>query len=664
MKKLWIAALILCFALCAAAFAEGSEYTLSGEGTEEKPYLISTKEDLLHLAALMNEEGTSHFDYWDAHFLLTADIALNDCSDFAAWDENPPEDAWTPIAYRNIFKGVFDGNGHTISGLYINQAVGKDGYGYGLFGTMGGEVRNLTITDAFIHPRYVEGQGGIGAGILAASNTGLISGCSVNGVVICEEGSLGGIAGRNNGEIVDCTFDGKIVDRCAENGKSHSSIVGGIAGSGGNIRNCSVSAQFVCEKPDGTLMYADMGGIVGMLSAFREDEYIENCSFTGEINSGETAGGIVGYAGSIGKADAVVRGIIRGCTNSGSVTAKEDAGGIVGDIGISSDHEIWVDSCINKGEVRTLGYATEAAGGIVGYIDIRNTGTAIVSNCTNEAELSANMPGGIVGRIMQSNGNVRIEKCINNGAINGEIRYAAGILCHIQQWGDNWNIVIDQCINEADITTVANAGGIVCFAFDADAKASGRSLTISDCINRGNLRSGGINNYMGGILGVNALAKVPVNIVGCVNEGDLEYTSEVLVDRETLSGTLVTLARTSGGIVGHVGTAPYFSVNSGEHTVNNINTENAYLTIANCASTGKFIHKEARFADDVDEVTVENWKKSGYDNVLNFFVSLEGGIVGTVADEGNYSVRVVDCTYENVEREIDDWNRYSTNSNR
>ena len=663
MKKILLAVLLFCLALCAAAYAEGNEFTLAGEGTLENPYLIATPEELMQLAAVMNDDALFG-EYYDCHYRLTADIALNDCANFDAWGENPPANVWMPIGYYHSFDGVFDGNGHTISGLYINQTVGEDANGhvmdiFGLFGHLDGQVKNLTIANAYVHPKYAEVNGAsIECGILAGSTGAgsVISGCALEGVVICEGYACGGIVGFGSGEIADCTFAGKMIEKSG----SHTNSIGGIAGIGSSIRNCSVSAQIICEDAgDEGVSCADIGGIAGSLSP---DDCIENCTFAGEIIGGDYAGGIVGIASGLGIGDQSAKAIIRNCINNGSITAAEDAGGIVGHV-LHTFHgnEVWVDGCTNRGEIHTLAAdGVCAVGGIAGYILTEEEDSFVtITGCTNEAELRANMPGGIVGRIMQNGGNVRIENCTNKGAITGEGSYAAGILCHIQQWGGNWTLAIDSCVNEGSITTDANAGGIVCFAYCVN-DGNGCAMTISNCINRGNLTSGGINNYMGGILGVDALAAVPVTISGCVNEGDLEYTKEVLVDAETLSGALVTLSRISGGIVGYVGSAPYITVDSGERSLDNINAEDAYLNIENCSFTGKLIHKEAAFADDVDEAVKENWKKSGVENVLNFFPALEGGIIGTVADDENYSVKLAGCTYANAEREIDDWNRFDT----
>lgn len=658
MRKIWICVLALCLALCASACAESALF--KGAGTEESPYQIATVEELHQLAEVMKNDDI-YRDYDRAYYQLTADIALNDVSGFDAWDSNPPANVWTPIGDYHSFCGVFDGNGHTISGLFINQAVAKDEYDrevyrFGLFGGTDGEIRNLTITNAFINPVKGEGMAySPEGGILAGSNGGLIENCAIEGVVICSASNNGGIVASNFGQITGCTFTGKMIERNGENYYNGGDI-GGIAGSGGNISDCTVNAQILCEKNAKDDMCGSIGGIAGIHSSFDREECIENCTFNGEIVGGSNAGGIVGHAGIIGKVEGAAC-IVRNCVNNGTVKSAEDAGGIVGlAMHTGACGEILVENCVNRGVVGTMETGIYAAAGIVGCVDTRSTGTVVATGCVNEADFAAYLPGGIVGRVMQMKGHVRVTDCVNKGALTGEGTYAGGILCHIQQWGEEWSVEISGCTNEGSITAEQNVGGIVCFAHDLGNKDT--SLSITDCVNRGNLTSAGGNNFMGGILGVNSMAKTPVTISGCTNEGNLEYTREVLVDKETLSGNLFTLSRTSGGIVGYVGFAPYLSVNSGEREQKNIGVKKAWMNIENCASTGSFIHKEAKFADDVDDALLDAWKQSGYDKLLNFFIPLEGGIVGTVADNKDYSVNITNCTFENIEREIDDWNRF------
>lgn len=106
-------ALVLCAALlCIGAAAAGTEDAsqfAGGDGTPENPYRISNAEQLKAVE-----------DNLSAHYILTADINLGG-------EKNP----WTPFG---TFTGTFDGNGHTISGLYMNaQSAGNQTRGLGLF---------------------------------------------------------------------------------------------------------------------------------------------------------------------------------------------------------------------------------------------------------------------------------------------------------------------------------------------------------------------------------------------------------------------------------------------------------------------------------------------------------------------------------------------------
>lgn len=155
-EKLSLALLALGLMLCAACgekpAAQQTEtlppmqseeeiaFTLAGDGTEENPYQIAALEDLMQFASVMNANN-AYADYANCHFLLTADIDLNDVSAYDTWDRTPPANVWTPIGCYHSFTSVFDGNGHTIRGLYIDQAVCEDKYGrmmdkFGLFGSV------------------------------------------------------------------------------------------------------------------------------------------------------------------------------------------------------------------------------------------------------------------------------------------------------------------------------------------------------------------------------------------------------------------------------------------------------------------------------------------------------------------------------------------------
>ena len=170
-------------------------------GTADKPYEISTAEQLAGLAKLVND-GTATFS--KKTIKLTADIRLNE------QDVPTNGNLWTPIGNKSKpFQGTFDGDGHTITGLYINDtAAGYNAY-KGLFGNIaaGAKVQNLIVTgdvaakEKNSKPRYV-----------------------------------GGVVGFNSGTVQNCGFQGS-VSASKSNGLVSSSDIGGVVG-GGKATNC------------------------------------------------------------------------------------------------------------------------------------------------------------------------------------------------------------------------------------------------------------------------------------------------------------------------------------------------------------------------------------------------------------------------------------------
>ena len=199
-----------------------------GTGTAEKPYKISTAEQLAGLAQLVNgtatrkvqdEEGNEVDESIPAQnfagckIMLTADIKLN-TDDVPAVPEAPTEEnpdtnqQWTPIgvyvdgwANDKPFSGTFDGNGHTISGLYVT--TGSKG---GLFGCVNysGTVQNLIVAGTVYMPDV----------------------CDVGGIVV-----------NNEGKVQNCGFYGNVTARISSNWRD--TPPGGVAtGWSGTVTNC------------------------------------------------------------------------------------------------------------------------------------------------------------------------------------------------------------------------------------------------------------------------------------------------------------------------------------------------------------------------------------------------------------------------------------------
>ncbi len=148
--------------------------TLTEPTKEEDTYLISNGEELAWFAAHVNEGNA------EVNARLTQDIELGDYD-------------WTPIGSNyNDFSGMFEGQGHTVTGLYINI---RGSYA-GLFGRVsGGTVKNLNVDGSITAYSFV--------GCIAGSLIdGTVSGTNAYGTVSGER-STAGIAGLANSSTIE-----------------------------------------------------------------------------------------------------------------------------------------------------------------------------------------------------------------------------------------------------------------------------------------------------------------------------------------------------------------------------------------------------------------------------------------------------------------------------
>ena len=348
------------------------KFAFEGKGTAAEPYLLATAQALKGLATIVNAKQ----NYEGSHFKMTRDIDLadvcgKDLNDGAGID-------WTPIGYADYdndiyasFEGTFDGDGHTISGLYIN-GVSKGKNAQALFSYIGpnATVKNFTLKGEVSGYKYISG--------IAAGNRGTISGCTNQCIVLAnsatEEGEdagyAGGITGENDGTIIDCHNEAKITAT-----GNYSSPIGGITGSNydeGIIINCTNSATILSEgESDANDGYA--GGISG-----KNNNTITGCTNTGNVTGIGCVGGITAET----KGD-----IISGCINTGDITGKYTVGGITGSYMYGS-----LIACYNTGNVATTG--SSYAGGIVGTTQKEITACYSTGNVNGPSGASL---GGAIG---------------------------------------------------------------------------------------------------------------------------------------------------------------------------------------------------------------------------------------------------------------------------
>ena len=263
--------------------------TLSGNGTENDPYVIMNAGQLAVFAAAV--DGGKNYE--GEYVVLGADI---DLSDVANW--NPIGDE---SGNANIFNGIFDGKGHTISNLTIDAKVTSGESNHGLFSILGNKavVKNLNVAAAKI---AVENSGDkVRAGILAGGTTkaatsahnGIgtrIDACSAAGSVSAVSTNdkltyAGGIAGTGEigTAITNCWTDAN-VSAVAKPVSNKNSMAGGIIGNSGNytlIANCATFGDVYAASPSSTNFGGMAGGIVGMMAGKQYNVYA-----AGDITAG------------------------------------------------------------------------------------------------------------------------------------------------------------------------------------------------------------------------------------------------------------------------------------------------------------------------------------------------------------------------------------------
>lgn len=204
------------------AAAKDPGYTIEGDGS----YTVTTADGLKNVAKLVNEEGKT-----DINITLDTDLTLTG--------------EWTPIgtSFGNPYTGTFDGGGHTITGLTVNQ---KERGTVGLIGDLGsgGKVQNLTLENVNLNGNLYVGS------VVGYSNNGTVTACTASGSINGKE-YVGGIVGSNYlGTVTACYNTSSTV-----NG---SYLVGGVVGQNNK------GIVTACYNASGSI-YGEgtVGGVVG-----------------------------------------------------------------------------------------------------------------------------------------------------------------------------------------------------------------------------------------------------------------------------------------------------------------------------------------------------------------------------------------------------------------
>lgn len=325
-----------------------------GDGTQDNPFQIETAAQLAYFAKTVNEGEAYLYKY----IVLTADIDL-------------ANKEWTPIGnHSNPFKGNFNGNNHTVTGMQISGELDR----VGLFGecikfNVDSAIKNITVKDSVIC-----GINFVGAIVGYAEGIN-IENCRSIGNTINGKTDVGGICGKIGGYSV-----GK-VSQCYNSSKVTGRVrVGGIAGMGGIAENCLNTGEIMiinkAHKSAG-------GGIFGIFDDTTASASITACVNLGKVSGGESFGGIVGST------DSKSTGHISNCYyNMDAITGGFDAGTaltagqLCGALPEGLDSTSWkegsVDTSTAKATQGRFGTATGTYINLTKVADIKETKTASV----------------------------------------------------------------------------------------------------------------------------------------------------------------------------------------------------------------------------------------------------------------------------------------------
>ena len=591
-KRILSIVLTLCMVLMlvpTTAFAEGITPATPQTDTDGV-YQIGTAEELYGFAQLVNNGNTS------ASAVLTADIIVNKGvlkADGNLADDTSGFTSWTPIgnSYSNKYTGKFDGQGHTISGLYFNDAATDY---VGLFGCLeSGEIKNVGVIDSYFNGTYWVGG-------VCGRNRGTITGCYNTGTVSGTGNQVGGVCGANDydtitgcyntgtvsgrdevGGVCGLNYDGKITG-CYSigtvSGGDESVYVGGVCGynHSGTVTDCDVKSD--AEFKNGTVcgllntalknensdvrfkqganlpeLFVSVGGVYQISSA--EELY----GFAQLVNNGNTSASAVLTAditvnsnllnslnedGTVKDGATVTSWTPIGNTSNPYTGSFDGQGHTVSGLYFNDSNTSFVGLFGNlgsSGEIKNVGVIDSYFNGYFSVGGVCGKNTGIITSCYNTGEVSGKESvGGVCGESFGT-----ITGCYNTGEVSG--KDSVGGVC-----GRNVGGTITGCYNTGTVSgSNNNVGGVCAYNTDAGYDTIG---TITGSYNTGEVSGvesvggvcgyeykrckiigsyntgtvSGTGNYVGGVCGFNFVSCI---ITGC-------YTNNGGVYGENNNGTV------------------------------------------------------------------------------------------------------------------------------
>lgn len=514
------------------------EYSLSGKGTMEDPYLIEDDESFDTFIFELGEDTVTHGANY--YFKQTADVETSSADEVLQGRYHRGEP----------FAGNYDGDGHKLTVTFTGAAKRDQDDYVGMFTQLldGASVKNLTLIADI---SGIRSKGGALAG--TASGKVTVSNVNVTGSIMLSQTEVGGLIGAVNGTLNASNLE----LRCSVLGTEK---VGGIVGNATHA-TLNISNVTNCEngKARKFMVYGSVGKVGGLVGQ------AENCTVNIKqvvlqwaVPSGDKEIGVIygkqGIGGLVGEALISGASTIAQCNVTATVTGYEDfVGGLVGKVILNqkltaTDNEvhspisgrIYVggffghlssrgqleftssdgNSCNKIGQKNSNDVGVEGlecAGGVFGYLEGKFTSKGIHKVNVN-VRAKRFKGGGIVGLLKGSTLDAEHFKLENTMTVSGHES-------------------IGGLVGQAEESTIS--GGVKGITFNQ--KIPDKSTFSSNFPGIVQCDSTGKGKYMGGIVGFARSSKL--NHLCC--SGTVNGTSQV-------GGIVGYLDNKEGGTISHL----------------------------------------------------------------------------------------------------------------
>lgn len=500
-------------------FANASDASI---GSATNPYLVGDQHQMDAMHTLMTRANTTYFK-------LVDDVDMTGLVWFPL-NNGFPEPGGTKYSGNAYDKAIdFDGNLKTISNVATKSGASDSETYASIFGVLMGNVYDLTVDHATIHPK---GKSGVIAGYVGTGSYGP-SHCEVRNVTItnstltgggdycgvlagqsakngnvfssitiedCEVSTTGLAAGclayfANSATVSDITVSGTEV---TSSGHANSSTIPNDGLAGGIAARVNAAVDFDrCTFASGTVLGPTLtkdntnsqlsryvGGLVGYVDNAKAASF-DDCHVQTVLiglqsapgtNNNRYVGGAFGHLGTT-----AVVGNTTGCSVSGLRTNDDVRNYVAGFVSYLEGGTIKNSSANSASAIGNATYSG-AVGGFIGYCQ----GGTLYNNSSSVDVQGAGNPGGFIGWVETTAAS--FEKCSASGDVTAGANNAGGF-CGIDKIGSSYS----ECSATGTVnSSAAYVGGLIGYV-NADGAA------ITKCYSTSTVSG---TNYVGGLVGV------------------------------------------------------------------------------------------------------------------------------------------------------------------